>query len=116
MPFLNLQSNLTISSAQKQSILPRARSLLAQQLEKSEAFCMVSFAPPSEILFGENESQEAALFANLKSLGITTEQTAALTKSLGALIQEELSIPTDRFYLCCEDIPRGLWGWNDKVF
>lgn len=114
MPYLQIQSNLPLTDDQQQSLLSTAREITARKLGKSEAFCMVSFSPQSQMLFGE--SQEPAVFANLKSLGVDKNQADALTKSLGSLLRDQYSLPPERFYLCCESISRGLWGWNDKVF
>lgn len=114
MPYLQIQSDLDLSAEQRQSLLTKARELVATELGKSSAFCMVSFSSQSEILFGD--TSEPSAFASLKSLGIDREQASALTKTLGSLLKSECDLSPKRFYLCCENIPRGLWGWNDKVF
>ena len=39
-----------------------------------------------------------------------------MAKPICEFIHENIGIPLDKIYICFEDIPSSMWGWNGKTF
>ena len=114
MPYLQIQSNLTIANPQAEELLQRASTTVASELNKPEQYVMVVMAPTVPMLFaGENTP---AVFMQLKSIGLSESQTPGLSKALCNLAHDTLGVAADRVYIEFVDAPRKMWGWNGTTF
>lgn len=114
MPYLLIRTNKPLGQEEKQNLLAKGSTLIANALGKSERYVMTSLECDAPMLFGASDAPCAYL--ELKSIGLPSDNTAALSLSLCGLISEELGIPTDRIYIEFADAPRHMWGWNNSTF
>jgi len=114
MPYLKIQTNLPLTEKAEHSILKRASSLVATELEKPEEFVMIAVQPDTPMLFGGSDDPVA--FLELKSIALPAAKTKQLCQALCAMINEQLSIPADRVYVKFIDVKHGMWGWKGDTF
>ena len=72
---------------------------------------MTKLEDESKLLFG---GESPCCFLELKSIG--SLNPSVMTKTLCSFVHEKIGIPIDKIYICFEDIPPELWGWNGKTF
>ena len=75
---------------------------------------MASLQAGQAMRFGGSE-EPAAVF-ELKALGLPAEKADELTRILCELSSNVLKVEKSRTYVTFENVERGMWGWNDKVF
>ena len=114
MPYLRIQTNAAVSEPDAHKLIERASALVAEQLGKPERYVMIAMAPPMPMSFAGDTSPSAYL--ELKSIGLSEDQTPELSRSLCALIGEALGISRDRIYIEFSAAPRKMWGWNGSTF
>lgn len=114
MPYLKIQTNLPLTKAAQQTILPQASALIARELEKPESFVMVALQPDTPMIFAGVDDPVA--FLELKSIGLPAPKTKSLSAALCKLIEEHLGIPSNRVYVKFIDVKNGMWGWKGDVF
>lgn len=114
MPLLKIQTNQDTRPEQRQALLRAASQEVATLLGKPERYVMVSLEHNDAMLFAGTDAPLAYL--ELKSIGLPTAKTAALSQALCAITHRELSINTDRIYIEFADAERELWGWNGGTF
>lgn len=111
MPYLKIQSNQELDQADE--LIKDASRLVSEQLGKSEKFVMVRLDPVRPMVFSGSDAP--AVFMELKSIGLSEEQTPALSKALSELVGERYGIGAERIYIEFADAPRRMWGWNGGV-
>ncbi|HEB56005.1 MAG TPA: hypothetical protein ENI98_06820 [Gammaproteobacteria bacterium] len=114
MPYLKIQSNLTIDKTDATRLLAEASKRVAHELGKPENYVMVALEPAQPMLFAGNSDPLAYL--ELKSIGLPQSKTPALSAALCSLIEEQLGIPAARIYIEFADAPRAMWGWDGGTF
>nr|VFK17502.1 MAG: Phenylpyruvate tautomerase PptA, 4-oxalocrotonate tautomerase family [Candidatus Kentron sp. LPFa] len=114
MPYLKIQSNISVDGARKQSVLAKASASIAEQLGKPERYMMAAMDTDCAMLLGG--SDEPLAFVELKGLGLPESRTAELSDTISRLLLVELGIRPDRVYIIFSDIPRAMWGWNGGTF
>ncbi|GMR21452.1 MAG: phenylpyruvate tautomerase MIF-related protein [Gammaproteobacteria bacterium] len=114
MPYLRIQTNLELSEAKKNAILPLASNVVSSELGKPENYVMVSFAPPQPMMFAG--SNEPCAYLELKSIGLPESRTKHLSSVLCRLMESELELAADRVYVEFTDAARSMWGWNGGTF
>jgi phenylpyruvate tautomerase PptA (4-oxalocrotonate tautomerase family) len=117
MPLLSL-----VTSAPSPSPEARARlfsglsSLLARELDKPEAYVMVTLAAGAAMSFG-GDASTAACYAELKNVGsLSPGRVAELSRILCAAIGGALDLPQDRIYIEFTNADGAMWGWNGETF
>ena len=114
MPFLELQTNQTLSRSDQNSFLDTAVTVIAQQLDKPEQFFMsVAHTGLNLRMAG---SDEPAACVDLAGLGLTSEYTDALTASLTELTVARLGIAPGRVFVRFQNYERSMWGCNGQTF
>ena len=103
-----------MDDAAGQQLIRDASALVAEQLGKPERYVMVTLEPASAMLFAGEASPLA--FLELKSIGLSEQQTPPLSASLCGLMHEALGVDQDRVYIEFADAPRKMWGWNGGTF
>ncbi len=114
MPLLRIHTNLDLPRDQQASLLATASRLMADQLGKPERYVMVSMEHNPAMLFAGEDAPLAYL--ELKSIGLSSDSTGDLSRTLCELIHGALGIDQDRIYIEFSDAPRQMWGWNGGTF
>lgn len=114
MPYLKLQTNTAVDRAQTEALLKKLSKTVAQHLNKPESYVMVALEPPIPMLFSGTDAPLAYL--ELKSIGLPQNKTAALSKTLCDLVNQELGISQERVYIEFSNASGAMWGWNGDTF
>jgi phenylpyruvate tautomerase PptA (4-oxalocrotonate tautomerase family) len=114
MPLLKIQTNVEILEDEKIGLLHDASAKVADILGKPERYVMVLLESNPHMLFAGDNSPLAYL--ELKSIGLPSDRTSAISEGLSNLINQHLSIPSDRIYIEFADAERHMWGWNGGTF
>ena len=114
MPFLQIQTNLEVSPADRDMLLTQASELVSTHLGKDEKYFMGLVQGGQSMSFGGSEAPLA--FLQLKALGLPTDHTSELSAALCTLVTDTLAIPAERIYIEFSNVERGMWGWNGGVF
>jgi len=112
MPCLLLHTNIEI--ADKESFLRHCSAEVADALAKPEAYVMIELSDNKTMLFAGSDAPLA--FLELKSLGLSTEQTPALSSTLCRMIETELGIDRSRIYIEFTAPERAMFGFNGGTF
>ncbi|WP_269543203.1 phenylpyruvate tautomerase MIF-related protein [Cerasicoccus fimbriatus] len=114
MPYLNIQTNQTLSDDYREKLLVESSKLVAEGLGKSEEFMMVSIKDDTPMLFGGKSGPTA--FLEIKSVGIPANKTKDICQQLCELVHSVASIPPERIYVKFNDVQRSMWGWKGDMF
>ena len=114
MPLLKIQTNVEILEDEKIGLLHDASAKVADILGKPERYVMVLLESNPHMLFAGDNSPLAYL--ELKSIGLPSDRTSAISEGLSNLINQHLSIPSDRIYIEFADAERHMWGWSGGTF
>lgn len=114
MPYLCIHTNTEHTEDDQARLLTAASSLVANRLGKAERYVMVAFAPKRPMHFAGSDAPCAYL--ELKSIGLDSGSTAALSQALCDLIAAHLGIEAARVYIEFSDAPWAMWGWNGATF
>jgi phenylpyruvate tautomerase PptA (4-oxalocrotonate tautomerase family) len=114
MPYLKIETNKRLDEAAAQALLKKASACLAALLGKPEKWIMVSVCPGTAMLF--DGSSELSAYVELKSISLTQEACADLSKSLCEFLYAELGIPPERVYIEFWNINAKMFGWNRGTF
>ena len=112
MPYLKIHTNQDIKETS--GLLKKASQLVARELGKPESYVMVEAQGGRDMLFAGSDAPLAYL--ELKSIGLPSSATGALSAALCELISTELGVAAERVYIEFADAPRHLWGWNGATF
>ncbi len=114
MPYLQIQTNIDITPSQQAALLTSASKAVSQALGKPENYIMVALHPNTPMLFAGTD--KPAAYLELKSIGLSAQDTPALSQTLCAFIEETLKIPKDRVYIEFINIEGAMWGWDGRTF
>jgi phenylpyruvate tautomerase len=112
MPVLSIQTNAKVKDTT--SFLSQASVLVAEALSKPESYVMIHVADNQAMSFAG--TTEPLAYVELKSLGLTSGQTAGLSKALCSFLHQELSIDASRIYIEFSAPERIMFGWNGRTF
>jgi len=114
MPYLKINTNKATDIAAQTTFLKNASKKVSEILQKPEKFVMTQFDQPTPMTFGGTDEDLAYL--EIKSIGLTNEQTAQLAKEIPSLIEKELGIDPSRIYIEFTNATGSFWGWNKGTF
>lgn len=114
MPLFRIQTNVTVDADGQRALLAEASSCVANALGKPEQYVMVVVEAGQAVMFAASE--DPAAFVELRSIGLPQGRTPELSEALCGLLRERLGIPPDRVFINFVDVPRALWGWNNRTF
>ena len=114
MPYLQIQTNLSIDSDKSQKLIQNASKSVAEMLGKSENYVMVVLQDSTQMMFAGDFQPLAYL--QLKSLGLPESSTSDFSNILCNLINNQLGIAPERVYIEFSSPGRHMWGWNNKTF
>lgn len=114
MPLVQFQTNKFLSSGGSEAAALELSKLIAETLNKQEAYVQVVVEGGKTMTFGGTLDPNA--FIKLSSLGLKKEIAAGFARRLCHFAEERFSIPADRVYIKMDDHPRAYWGWNGGTF
>ena len=109
MPFINISTSEKVDD--KGKLLEEISDLISSLTNKSKKFVMAKLDDTSQIYFAD---ESPACFLEVKSIG--SLNTSEMAKPICAFIHEKLGIPIDKIYICFDDVPAEMWGWNGRTF
>ena len=109
MPFINISTSAKVED--KKKLLEGITVLISSLTNKSKKFVMAKLDDELQMFF-DNES--FCCFIEIKSIG--SLNTSEMAKPICDFIHEKISIPIDKIYICFEDVPSSMWGWNGRTF
>jgi len=112
MPYLSVKTNAKVTD--EAELLTRLSQQAAKMLGKPESYVMVYIASGAVMMFAG--STEPLAYVELKSLGLSKDETASFSAGLCALLQDELGIDPGRIYIEFSGPERYMWGWNGGTF
>lgn len=114
MPYLKLNTNLTIRNEDSPPLLTQLSQLIAKETGKPERYVMIEINSGKTLLFAG--TNEPLAFLECKSIGLSNAQSKSLASSLGRLLENTLQIPPGRIYIEFSNCPAEYWGWNNSTF
>ena len=105
----------TLDKRKSDLIHKEASRILATEIGKSEDFVMTLLRFDANLKFGHSDANCA--YAEVKNVGnLPSDCTASISLTLSRLLEKELTIPPERFYIEFQESERRLWGWSGKTF
>ena len=114
MPFLMIKTNLDLEKQTIQALLNHASRVVAKTLKKPESYVMVNVCANEHMVFGSTSMP--TVYMEMKSVGMTKEQIPVLSKTLTAMIEQKLKVPSNRVYIEFASVPGILWGYDGTTF
>ena len=114
MPYLKIETNERLDEATAQELLKKATAFAARLLGKPEKWIMVTIYQGKPMIFDANT--QPAAFVELKSIGLTQDTCAELSRALCDFLKRELGIEPERVYIEFWDINGKMFGWNGTTF
>jgi phenylpyruvate tautomerase len=114
MPYLKIETNQQLDAAAAQGLLSKSSEFTAALLGKPEKWIMVSLSHSVPMMF--DGSIEPAAYVELKSISLSQESCAGLSKSLCDFLNKELGVPPERVYIEFWSINGKMFGWNGGTF
>jgi len=112
MPVLQVNTNVGIEN--KDDFLIQASALIASALGKPESYVMIQVNDKQSMSFAG--TTEPLAFCTLKSLGLSTSQTADLSAQTCNFLNTQFGIDTARIYIEFAAPERAMFGWNGETF
>ena len=109
MPFINISTSAKVE--EKNELLGEIVSLISSLTNKSEKFVMAKLDDGVDMYF---QNQGPCCYLEIKSIG--SINPSEMAGPICKLIYEKLGIPIDKIYICFEDVPASMWGWNGRTF
>ena len=109
MPFINITTSAKIED--KNKFLNEISKLISSLTNKSKKFVMAKLEDESKLFF---DDEAPCCFLELKSIG--SLNPSEMAKPICEFVHENIGIPIDKIYICFEDVPAEMWGWNGRTF
>ena len=113
MPFIDSKVTVTLTKDKKESIKARLGQAVSI-LHKSEAYLMVGFEDDYDLYMGGNKLEKGAYVSVSLFGSASSAEYEMMTGALCEILQEELAIPGDKFYVTYHGVNE--WGWNGSNF
>jgi len=117
MPLLRINTSVdALRQSTIETLHKKGRQILSEEIGKSINYCMVMVNGGCSLSFGHEWNQSTA-YLEVKNVGkLTPDHTSRLSNKLSQLIEESMSVPSDRTYIEFQESERHLWGWNGATF
>ena len=109
MPFINISTSAKVDD--KKKLLEEISILISSLTKKPKKFVMAKLEDESNLIF---DDESPCCFLEIKSIG--SLNPSVMTQSICSFINEKIGIPVDKIYICFEDVPADMWGWNGRTF
>lgn len=112
MPYLHIHTNIAVDD--HADFLACCSRETASALGKPESYVMVELSDDRAMFFAGSDQPLA--FVELKSLGLSTADTAAVSNHISKVIHRQLGIDSSRIYIEFEAPERAMFGWKGATF
>ena len=109
MPFVNISTSTKVEN--KKILLEEISSLISTLTNKPKKFVMAKLEDNSNLIF---DDESPCCYLEIKSIG--SLNPSLIAHDLCSFVYEKIGIPIDKIYICFEDVPAEMWGWNGKTF
>ena len=109
MPFIDISTSVKVED--KIKLLEEISTLISALTNKPKKFVMAKLEDESKLIFDNNSP---CCYLELKSIG--SLNPSEMVQPICSFIYEKIGIPLDKIYICFEDIPSEMWGWNGRTF
>ena len=109
MPFINISTSAKVED--KNKLLEKIAILISSLTNKSKRFVMAKLEDESKLVF---DDKSPCCYIEIKSIG--SLNPSEMTKTICNFVHEEMGISIDKIYICFEDVPAEMWGWNGRTF
>ena len=114
MPLLKLQTSVSLTDEQRQTLLTSLSQTVAQIIGKPEQYVMVTVESVPMMMSGQGDD---AAFVEVRSIGgIGGAVNRRLSEGLCEQLNTALGIAPARIYLNFMDVPASDWGYNGSTF
>ncbi len=114
MPFLKLNTNITLTAEQTPRLSQELSQLLSKETGKPERYVMIELVGGCSMLFAGNA--EPLAYMECKSIGLSAKQAGSLSSAITQCVHERLMIAPDRVYIEFSHCAPEFWGWNGTTF
>ena len=114
MPYLKLNTNISLESQQTPKLLGELSKLMAQETGKPELYVLVELEQQKAMLFAGTDDPLAYL--ECKSIGLSPNQAKSISASVSRVLNDKLQLRSDRIYIEFSNCPGEFWGWNGSTF
>jgi phenylpyruvate tautomerase PptA (4-oxalocrotonate tautomerase family) len=111
---IRVETNQPVAGDAGQAFLTDLSRTAARLLGKPEAYVMVGLYPGVAMRFAGSDAPLA--YIEMKSIGLQTVQTSALSRGICAFVHERLGIDPARIYIEFASATGNMWGWNSETF
>ena len=109
MPFINISTSVKVDD--KKKLLEEISILISSLTNKSKRFVMAKLEDNSNLFF---DDESPCCFLEIKSIG--SLNPSEITRPICTFVYEKMGISIDKIYICFEDVPAEMWGWNGRTF
>ena len=109
MPFINISTSAKVED--KNKLLEEISILISSLTNKPKEFVMAKLEDDSKLFFND---ESHCCFLEIKSIG--SLNPSQMSKPICCFIREKIGIPINKIYICFEDVPADMWGWNGRTF
>ena len=109
MPLINISTSARVKD--KRKFLEEVTLLISSLTNKSKRFVMAKLEDNLQMYF---EDDGDCCYLEIKSIG--SLDPSLLSKEMCDFIHEKIGIPINKIYICFEDVPAEMWGWNGRTF
>ncbi len=113
MPFINVKTNVSISSDQAADIKSALGQAITAIPGKSEGWLMVGVEPDYMLWFKGTNEPAAMVEVSLYG-GASHNAKTTLTSHITGILTDQLGISSDRIYVSYFETES--WGWNGSNF
>ena len=109
MPFINISTSVKVED--KYKLLEDISILVSSLTKKSKKFVMAKLDDESTLYF---DDESPCCYLAIKSIG--SINPSEMVKPICGFVCEKMGIPINKIYICFDDVPAEMWGWNGKTF
>ena len=109
MPFINISTSTKV--ADKKKLLNEISILISSLTNKPKKFVMAKLDDDSKLIF---DDESPCCYLEIKSIG--SLNPSAMANPICNFVYKKIGIPIDKIYICFEDFPAEMWGWNGRTF
>ncbi|MBC8519551.1 MAG: hypothetical protein H8D24_03985 [Gammaproteobacteria bacterium] len=114
MPYLNIETNVSLDHDEKERLMADSSKLLADLLQKPEGYVMISIRTDANLMFGG--TTDPCAYLEFKSLGLPESSTQFFSDAITKLLGARTGIHSNRIYIEFSAPARHMWGWNGGTF
>ena len=114
MPLVSVMTSAPSDDTRKEEILQDISRCTSEATGKPETYIMVCLESRQACMAG---TTDPAAFVDIRAIGgLNKTVNADLSERLCNLLEEKLSVPTDRVYITFTDVAATHWGWDRRTF